>query len=85
LTAQDVRFTTKGKILYAYVMGIPTGEFIIKPLAADSPQQPGKVLNVQLLGYQDKLHWKQDNHGLKVRVPAAKLSDMGIALKVTLA
>jgi alpha-L-fucosidase len=85
LTAQDVRFTTKGKILYAYVMGIPAGEFVIKPLAGDSPQQPGKILNVQLLGYQDNLHWKQDNHGLKVRMPAANLSAMGITLKVTLA
>jgi alpha-L-fucosidase len=85
LTAQDVRFTTKGKILYAYVMGIPAGEFVIKPLGGDSPQQPGKILNVQLLGYQDKLHWKQDNHGLKVRMPAVNLSDMGITLKVTLA
>jgi hypothetical protein len=37
----------------------------------NSPQQPGKILNVQLLGYQDKLHWKQDNQGLKVRMPAA--------------
>jgi alpha-L-fucosidase len=85
LTAQDVRFTTKGKFLYAYVMGIPSGEFLIKPLAANSPQQPGKILNVQLLGYKDKLHWKQDNHGLKVRMPAANLSDMGITLKATLA
>jgi alpha-L-fucosidase len=85
LTAQDVRFTTRGKLLYAYVMGIPSGEFVIKPLAANSPQQPGKILNVQLLGYGDKLHWKQDNHGLKVRMPSAKLSDMGITLKVTLA
>jgi hypothetical protein len=72
-TAQDVRFTTKSKPLYAYVMGIPAGQFAIKPLAANSPQQPGKIFNVQLLGYQDKLHWKQDK------------SDMGIALKVTLA
>ena len=32
LTAQDVRFTTKGKILYAFVMGTPPGELVIKPL-----------------------------------------------------
>lgn len=45
---------------------------------------------IKLMGYSaawagQEAHGKQDNHGLKVRVPAAKLSDMGIALKVTLA
>jgi alpha-L-fucosidase len=85
LTAQDVRFTTKGKFLYAYVMGTPAGELLIPPLATNSPQDPGKILNVQLLGYQDKLHWKQDKEGLKVRVPAASMSDIGVTFKVTLA
>jgi alpha-L-fucosidase len=85
LTAEDVRFTTKGKFLYAYVMGAPTGDFVIKSLAANSPQEPGKILNVQLLGHQDKLRWKQDKQGLQVRMPAANLSDIGVTFKVTLA
>jgi alpha-L-fucosidase len=85
LTAQDLRFTTKGKILYAFVMGIPAGEFVIKPLATKSPQEPGKILDVQLLGYHGKLHWKQGSEGLSVRMPAAKLSEIGITFKVTLA
>ena len=84
LTAQDVRFTTKGKILYAFVMGIPTGELVIKSLGDKSPQEPGKILNVQLLGYHGKLLWKQESQGLNIRVPAANLSEIGITLKVTL-
>ncbi len=85
LTAQDVRFTTKGKLLYAYVMGKPAADVLIEPLATDSPQQPAKILNVELLGYKDKLHWKQDKQGLSVRMPAANMSDIGLAFKVTLA
>ena len=85
LTAQDVRFTTKGKLLYAYVMGKPAADVLIEPLATNSPQQPAKILNVELLGYKDKLHWKQDKHGLSVRMPAANMSDIGLAFKVTLA
>jgi alpha-L-fucosidase len=86
LTAQDVRFTTKGKLLYAYVMGIPTGkEFLIKALSEKSPQAPGKILNVELLGDTGKLRWKQDNQGLKLRVPPLHLSPIAITLKVTLA
>ena len=85
LTAQDVRFTTKGKDLYAYVMGIPVKEFVIKPLAINSPQQPGKIVDVRLLGYRDKLDWKQDNQGLRIKMPPALMSEIGITFKVTLA
>jgi alpha-L-fucosidase len=80
-----VRFTTKGKVLYAFVMGIPLGEFVIKPLGTKSPQQPGKILDVQLLGYRDKLRWKQDNQGLKIRIPPAHMSDIAITFKVMMA
>jgi alpha-L-fucosidase len=85
LTAEDVRFTTKGKFLYAYVMGTPAGDYVIPSLATNSPQEPGKILDVQLLGYHDKLRWKQDKQGLQVRMPAANLSDIGVTFKVTLA
>jgi hypothetical protein len=54
-------------------------------LATNSPQEPGKILDVQLLGYHDKLRWKQDKQGLQVRMPAANLSDIGVTFKVTLA
>jgi hypothetical protein len=67
-------------------MGTPTADVLIPPLAANSPQEPGKILNVQLLGHQDKLRWKQDKQGLQVRMPAAaNMSDIGVTFKVTLA
>jgi alpha-L-fucosidase len=85
LTGQDVRFTTKGKVLYAFVMGVPVGEFVIKPLGHNSPQQPGKIVHVQLLGYPGKLRWNQDHQGLKVHKPPVNLSNIGITFKVSLA
>ena len=85
LTAEDVRFTTKGKSLYAFVMGIPKGEFAIKPLGSHSPEQAGKIVNVELLGYFSKLRWNQDSHALKIRMPLVKTSDIGVTFKVTLA
>ncbi len=85
LTAEDVRFTVKGKTLYAFVMGIPVKEFLIKPLAVNSPQQPGKILDVKLLGYREKVQWKQDNKGLRIKIPPAHMSEIAITFKVTLA
>jgi len=85
LTAEDIRFTTTGKVLYAFVMGTPSNDVVIKALGTSSPQQPGKILNVEMLGHQDKLHWKQEKQALQVRVPSANMSDIGVTLKVTLA
>ncbi len=84
LTAKDVRFTTKGKTLYAFVMGLPMGELAIKPLGTHSTQQPGKIENVELLGYQIKLRWKQENDALKIKMPLVKTSDIGVTFKVTM-
>jgi alpha-L-fucosidase len=84
LTADDVRFTTKGKHLYAFLMGWPTGETAIAPLGLSSEQQPGKIHNVELLGHKGKIQWTQDAGALRVKMPEAKPSDFAVALKVEL-
>jgi alpha-L-fucosidase len=84
-TAQDVRFTTKDSTLYAFVMGWPEKTTLVRALAKNSPQNPGKILHVALLGYSGTINWKQDESGLRVEMPANKLSDIGITLKVELA
>ena len=83
LTAEDVRFTKKGDVLYAFCMGVPQKEAVIKPLATNGPEAPGKIRNVQLLGYKGKLTWKQDETGLRVEVPGEKLPEEAIAFKIT--
>jgi hypothetical protein len=40
---------------------------------------------VELLGHKGALDWKQDDAALKVQMPAEKISDIGITLKVELA
>jgi alpha-L-fucosidase len=88
LNALDIRFTTKGKTLYAMVMGWPTSEVVIESLASNSPQDPGKVLDVRLLGrYADPLRYTQDTSGLRVTLPKTPTpaSNLGIALRINFA
>ena len=85
LGVEDVRFTTKGNTLYAFVMGWPEKAAVVKTLGLASPQNPGKIRNVELLGYGGNLNWKQDEAALKVEMPVAKISDLGITLKIDLA
>jgi alpha-L-fucosidase len=82
LTAEEVRFTTKGDTLYAFVMGWPEKPALIKPLATTSSLSPQKVKNVELLGHKDKVSWTQDERGLTVLLPEQKPCDYAIALKI---
>jgi len=83
-TSEDIRFTTKGAALYAYLLAVP-GEprAVIKSLATNSPQTSGrKVTDVSLLGYPGKLEWLQDEQGLSVKLPHRLPSDHAIGLRI---
>jgi alpha-L-fucosidase len=85
LTAADVRFTAKGSTVYAFIMGQPEQAAVVEAFGLASPQQPGKILKVEMLGYKGDLNWKQGEAALKVMMPAEKPSDIGITLKVEFA
>jgi alpha-L-fucosidase len=83
LTAEDVRFTTKGNTLYAFIMGWPEKEATVKALGTASAQPPGKIGNVELLGHPGRLTWSQEPSGLRVQLPVEKPSDYAVTFKVT--
>lgn len=82
LTAGDIRFTTKGKYLYAFCMGWPEKQWSIKLLALKNSDM-GKIRKVTMLGFSGKLKWVQDENGLQVVVPPEKPCKHSIALKIT--
>jgi alpha-L-fucosidase len=83
LTFNDVRFTAKGKNLYVLFMGWPqSGQVLIRPLAANNPQQTGKIEQVELLGHGN-VQFTRDNEGLKVNLPSQKPCEHAYALKLT--
>ena len=84
LTAEEVRFTTKGNTLYAFVMGWPQKQAVIKPLATTSVVAQMKIKNVELLGFKGKVKWTQEEKGLAVELPEQKPCDHAIALKIAL-
>jgi alpha-L-fucosidase len=84
LTASEVRFTTKGNTLYAFIMGWPEGDAVVKALGTRSPNSPEKISHVELLGYQGSVRWTQGAEGLRVRMPGEKPCDYAVTLKVIL-
>ena len=78
-TGQDIRFTTKGGAVYAYLMAWPAdGNVTIHALATPA----GQVTGVTLLGSKDKLDWQQTGDGLIVHLPATKPCGFAYGLKV---
>ncbi len=77
LTAEEIRFTSKGQNVYAFVMGWPAGETVVKSMDA-------KVHKVELLGHKGKVKWSQNSAGLKVAMPAEKPSEFAVTLKIAM-
>jgi alpha-L-fucosidase len=82
LTPSDVRFTTKGGALYAFVMGWPETEAAIPMLGLGGKNDVGKIQSVELLGHRGKLKFTQDEQSLRVQLPPEKPCEHAIALKI---
>jgi alpha-L-fucosidase len=74
-----VRFTTKGKTLYAIFIGWPGEQALIPALA--SGKHP-KIEKVNLLGHKGALAFAQDETGLEVTLPVEKPCDFAFSLKI---
>jgi alpha-L-fucosidase len=82
-TSKDIRFTTKGKTLYAIALGWPgDGQLVIKSLGKPADGQGNQIKRVELLGHKGKLKFTQTAEGLSVTLPPEKLSELTCALKV---
>ncbi|ATP56006.1 alpha-L-fucosidase [Pedobacter ginsengisoli] len=84
--AQDIRFTTKGAVLYAIPMGWPeNGKITIKSLAkGNASLYPSKIKSMELLGVGPITDFKQDETGLTVTLPAKQPAlSYAFALKIT--
>ncbi|MDO6430288.1 alpha-L-fucosidase [Flavitalea sp. BT771] len=81
---EDVRFTTKGKTLYAFVMGWPDkgGQVTIKALASAGADKTGTIADIQLLGH-GKVDFKREEAGLKIQLPGRKPCEHAFAFKIS--
>ena len=88
LGAADIRFTRNkaNTVLYALLLGWPTEPVTIRACGSSAATDPGRITQVELLGYDGKLTWKQSAEGLRVEMPAAyrPAVDFGAGFKIRL-
>ena len=82
-TAQDIRFTTHGKTLYAIALGWPPDrKLLIHSLLPGTPYTSGQVCSVDLLGSSETVRWRQQQDGLAIELPAVKPNDLAYTLRI---
>lgn len=82
-TEEDIRFTTKGKALYAICLGWPGERVNIKSLAEQPAADARKISSVRMLGVGKKLKWSHNEEGLSITLPKSKPCEHAFALKIT--
>jgi alpha-L-fucosidase len=73
-SSNDIRFTTKGSTLYAFCLGKPEADVVIKSLSKTSKLAGKPVASVSMVGSSEKLSWKQSGEALVIKKPG-KLPD----------
>ena len=82
LDASDVRFTTKGEVLYAFVMGRPESRTVIRSLATETDLKVGRITSVEILGQEGQARWTQDSAGLSIAAPETFPSEHAVGLRI---
>ena len=82
-TTEDIRFTTKGETLYAFVLGIPQKDALtIKTLTRGRSEFPRPVARVELVGQEGALGFVQDERGLTIRLPQRPPSNYPFCFRI---
>lgn len=77
-TAKDIRFTTKGKVLYAISLDWPKEKLLIRTLESGKRE----IKDIHLLGSEEALDWKQTEEGLLIHMPPKPAIDHAFVFKI---
>lgn len=82
-TAEDIRFTSKGDIVYAIALGKPNdGKLKITSLAQGSALYPGGIAKVEMAGTGQALTINRDATELSVTLPDNVAEQVAYSLKI---
>jgi alpha-L-fucosidase len=82
-TGQDIRFTTKGEVIYAIALGAPeNGKVTIKSLAENSANYGKRISKVILVENGQQLDFERTAYGLIVQLPVSQNNVFAYSLKI---
>jgi alpha-L-fucosidase len=78
----EVRFTTKGNLLYVFVMNPSQGTIELPSLGLKSEYDPGKIKSVSLIGSNSKIEFIQDDAKLIINMPEQRPNNYAAVFKL---
>jgi alpha-L-fucosidase len=81
-SVDDVRFTTKGRTLYAIVMGAPKQAVHIKSLGTAARLLDAPIASVKLLGSDDAVKWSQGADALTIEAPRSVPNEIAAVFEI---
>lgn len=81
-TQADVRFTKKGKTIYAIVMAKPEGAITIKSFGSKASLVDGKIKSVSVVGSDETAKWTVGESGLAIEALKQAPNDIATVLKI---
>jgi len=82
-TAEDIRFTTKGNTLYAFVLGAPKSDTLtIRTLTQGRAEYARPIQKVELLGKESALSFSHDERGLRISLPNQLPNDFAFCFRI---
>ena len=83
-SAKDVRYTTKGDVIYATLLGWPGGgeSIMFTAFAADSLPAPLEIAAVSLMGSDEDLEWDLAEEGLTLTAPLDSPDPLAVVFKI---
>ena len=77
----DIRFTLKDDVLYAFVLTPPTEDIVIKTLATGGLLERD-IASIQLMGSSETITWKRSDDGLAIRLPGTLPDSLVVGFKL---
>ncbi len=81
-TSADIRFTTKGDVLYATLLEWGVDDVLVTSLT-DEAIGDSEILSVSMLGSGEEISWERTPEGLKLSLPKERPCDYAYSYKIT--
>ena len=79
-TSEDVRFTVKGRTLYAVVLGWPKNGLVLRNLPQDFRSE--EICSVSMLGSEEPVFWRMDGCDLTLSCPKMPPCDHAYTFRI---
>ena len=85
-TPQDIRYTQKGDVIYAILLGWPGGgaRVTLQSFAKGNLDSDLTIAHVTMLGSERAIRWEQGEVGLTFATPDEHIDDLAVVFKIEL-